>query len=118
MLFVFAVGTGVALLLGYALSRSIQWPAWMVTYRLAIGAVLGAIAALLFYWLRSARPPKTSFYQPVRVKQAKVQFGGVMGGPGHVAFLKLAFTNPDYLNVFMNANREAIKAGHITVVQT
>ena len=61
-----------------------------------------------FYWLRSARPPRTSFYQPVRVKQAKVQFGGVMGGPGHVAFLKLAFTNPDYLNVFMNANREAI----------
>ena len=117
MLFVFAVGTGVALLLGYALSRSIQWPAWMVTHRLAIGAVLGAIAAFVFYWLRSARPPKTSFYQPVRVKQAKVQFGGVMGGPGHVAFLKLAFSNPDYLNVFMNANNEAIKAGRITVVQ-
>ncbi|HET9473760.1 MAG TPA: hypothetical protein VFO82_07700 [Steroidobacteraceae bacterium] len=118
MLFVFAVGTGVALLLGYLLSRSMQYPAWMVTHRIAIGAVLGAIAAIVFYRLRSARPPKTSFYQPVRIKQAKVQFGGVMGGPGHVAFLKLAFTNPDYLNIFMNANREAIQAGHVTVVQT
>ena len=118
MLFVFAVGTGVALLLGYLLSRSMQYPAWMVTHRIAIGAVLGAIAAIVFYRLRSARPPQTSFYQPVRIKQAKVQFGGVMGGPGHVAFLKLAFTNPDYLNIFMNANREAIQAGHVTVVQT
>jgi hypothetical protein len=118
MLFVFAVGTGVALLLGYALSRSLQYPAWMVTHRMAIGALLGAIAAFIFYWLRRARPPKTSFYQPVRVKQARVQFGGVMGGPGHVAFLRLGFTNPDYLNVFANANREAIQAGHVTVVQT
>jgi hypothetical protein len=117
MLFVLAVATGVALLVGYALSKSFQWPAWMELHRITIGAVLGAIAAFVFYWLRSARPPKTSFYQPVRVKQAKVQFGGVMGGPGHVAFLKLAFTNPDYLNVFMSANREAIQAGHLTVVQ-
>ena len=118
MLFVFAVATGVALLVGYALAKSFQWPAWMEMHRIAIGAVLGAMATFGFYWLRSARPPKTSFYQPVRVKQAKVQFGGVMGGPGHVAFLKLAFTNPDYLNVFMEANREAIQAGHLTVIQT
>jgi len=117
MLFVFAVGTGVALLLGYALSRSIEWPAWMVTNRVAIGAVLGAIGALVFYWLRSARPPKTSFYQPVRVKQARVQFGGVMGGPGHVAFLKLAFTNPEYLHVFASANRDAITAKQLAVVK-
>jgi hypothetical protein len=40
-----------------------------------------------------------------------------MNGPGQVAYMKLAFTNPDYLNVFMNANREAIKAGHVAVVQ-
>ena len=118
MLFVFAVGTGVALLLGYLLSRSVQYPEWMVTHRVAIGAALGAIAAIVFYRLRSARPPKTSFYQPVRIKQAKVQFGGVMGGPGHVAYLKLAFSNPDYLNSFMNANREAIQVGRVTVVQT
>ena len=27
--------------------------------------------------------------------------------------MKLAFTNPDYLNVFVDANQEAIKAKHI-----
>jgi hypothetical protein len=117
MLFVFAVGTGVALLLGYLLSRSMQYPEWMVAHRVAIGTVLGAIAAIVFYRLRSARPPRTSFYQPVRVKQARVQFGGVMGGPGHVAFLKLAFTNPDYLHVFASANRDAITAKHLAVVK-
>ena len=71
----------------------------------------GVIAASVFYRLRRAKPPQTSFYQPVRIKQAKVQFGGVMGGPGHVAFLKLAFTNPDYLNVFMNANARPSRPG-------
>ncbi len=60
---------------------------------------------------------KTSFYQPVRIKQAKRAVRRSHGRPGHVAFLKLAFTNPDYLNVFMNANREAIKAKHIAVVK-
>ena len=37
--------------------------------------------------------------------------------PGQVQFMKLAFTNPDYLNVFSDANRDAIQAGHITVVR-
>ena len=40
-----------------------------------------------------------------------------MSGAGHVALMKLAFTNPDYLNVFVNANRDAIKAGHVAVVK-
>jgi hypothetical protein len=31
--------------------------------------------------------------------------------------MKLAFTNPDYLNVFTDANQEAIKAKHIAVVK-
>jgi hypothetical protein len=46
-----------------------------------------------------------------------VQFDGIMSGPGQVVFMKLAFTNPDYLNVFRNANREAIEAGHISAVR-
>jgi hypothetical protein len=31
--------------------------------------------------------------------------------------MKLAFTNPDYLNIFVNANRDAISAGHIAAVK-
>ena len=40
-----------------------------------------------------------------------------MAGAGQVAYMKLAFTNPDYLNVFTDANQEAIKAKHIAVVK-
>ena len=71
----------------------------------------------MFYRLRRAKPPQTSFYQPVRIKEANVQFADIMSGPGHVVFMKLAFTNPDYLNVFTHANREAIQAGHLAVVR-
>ena len=46
-----------------------------------------------------------------------MRFESVMSGPGAVAFMKLAFTNPDYLNVFVNANRDAINAGHLAVVR-
>ena len=118
MLFVFVLGMGVPLLALYLLATPQQPPSWIEAHRLIIGAVLCVVTLIVFYRLRRARAPKTSFYQPVRVKQAKVQFGGVMGGPGHVAFIKLAFSNPDYLNLFMNANREAIKAGPLSVVQT
>jgi hypothetical protein len=31
--------------------------------------------------------------------------------------MKLAFTNPDYLNIFVNANREAIKAKQLVAVK-
>jgi hypothetical protein len=31
--------------------------------------------------------------------------------------MKLAFTNPDYRNLFVNANQDAIKAKHIAVVK-
>jgi len=72
---------------------------------------------VVFYRFRRAKPPKTSFYQPVRIKQADVRIGGVMDGPGQVAYMKLAFTNPDYLNVFANANRDAIKTGSAAQVK-
>jgi hypothetical protein len=53
----------------------------------------------------------------VRIKVANVHFAGIMSGPGQVVFMKLAFTNPDYLNVFSDANRDAIEAGHLSVVR-
>jgi hypothetical protein len=31
--------------------------------------------------------------------------------------MKLAFTNPDYLHAFVNANQDAIKAGHVAAVK-
>lgn len=117
ILFVLAVGVAVPWLVLYWLASPTQPPPWIDAHRFAISAVLGAVATLMFYRLRRAKPPKTSFYQPVRIKQAKVQFGGVMGGPGHVAYLKLAFTNPDYLKVFIDANPDAINDGHASAVK-
>jgi hypothetical protein len=99
------------------LGSYITWPLWIADHMLAISAVLGLVVTVVFYRMRRARPPKTSFYQPVRIKEANVHFAGIMSGPGQVVFLKLAFTNPDYLNVFSNANRDAIQSGLLSVVR-
>ena len=104
-------------LAGFLLSKSVTLPLWMANNLFVISLVLGSVLTLVFYRLRSAKPPKTSFYQPVRIKRADVRIAGVMAGPGQVVYMKLAFTNPDYLNVFTSANRDAIKAGHLAVVR-
>jgi len=92
-------------------------PSWIADHVLVISAVLGLVVTIIFYRMRRATPPKTSFYQPVRIKEASVHFAGIMSGPGQVVFMKLAFTNPDYLNVFSHANREAIESGRLSVVR-
>jgi len=99
------------------LGTTVELPLWIGEHMFAISGVV-ALALMIVVWrLRRPKPPKTSFYQPVRIKEANVQLTDLMSGAGHVAFMKLAFTNPDYLNVFVNANRDAIKAGHLVVVK-
>ena len=116
-LLIVALGTAVAFLALLMLGSTVALPAWIVEYRFVLSAVL-ALAVMIVVWrLRRPKPPKTSFYQPVRIKKADVQLTDLMSGAGRVAFMKLAFTNPDYLNVFVNANREAIKAGHLAAVK-
>jgi hypothetical protein len=114
---VLAISIATFSLLALWIRNSTTPPAWMAQNLFAISAVLGVIATVVFYRFRRAKPPRTSFYQPVRVKQADVRIAGIMDGPGQVAFMKIAFTNPDYLNVFANANRDAIKTGHLAVVK-
>jgi hypothetical protein len=99
------------------LASNVQLPVWIGLHVFAISGVVGLILTILFYYLRRAQPPKTSFYQPVRIKKADVRISAVMSGPGQVMFMKLAFTNADYLNAFADANREAIKAGHLAAVR-
>lgn len=50
----------------------------------------------------------------MRIQRAKLRFGE---GTGEVAFMKLAFTNPEYLNVFLTANRDAIQAKTLSAVR-
>jgi hypothetical protein len=116
-LLVFALLTAAWFLALVLLASPATWPLWVTDHRFAISTLLGFVTASVFYRLRRARPPMTSFYQPVRIKEASVHFAGVMGGPGQVVFMKLAFTNPDYLHAFMHANREAMEAGHVAAVR-
>jgi hypothetical protein len=116
-LLIVALGTGVAFLALLMLGSTVALPLWIADHLFALSVGL-ALAVMIGVWrLRRPKPPKTSFYQPVRIKEANVQLTELMSGAGHVAYMKLAFTNPDYLNVFVNANREAIAAGHLAAVK-
>jgi hypothetical protein len=116
-LLIVALGTGVVYLALVMLGSTATLPLWIVGHRLAWSAGLALAVAIGIWRLRRPKPPRTSFYQPVRIKEAKVRLTELMSSAGHVAYLKLAFTNPDYLNVFVNANREAIAAGNLAAVK-
>jgi len=112
-----ALATCVAFMALIALGTTVELPAWIVERMFALSFAL-ALALMIVVWqLRRPKPPMTSFYQPVRIRQANVQLTDLMSGAGEVVFMKLAFTNPDYLNIFVNANRDAIKARQLVVVK-
>jgi hypothetical protein len=98
----------------FVLGQNVTLPAWMADHLLAISAGLALVLVVLFYRLRRPKPPQTSFYQPVRIKKANVRFGGENG---QVAFMRLGFTNHEYLNVFVTANRDAINAKLLAAVK-
>jgi hypothetical protein len=100
----------------YAFETSL--PLWIGENKVAISIILALIFSSVFYALRRPKPPQTSFYQPVRIRNVRLQVTGLMAGAGQVGFMKLAFTNPDYRNMFVNANEEAIKAKRIAVVKS
>ena len=116
-LLIVALATGVAFLALIALGSTTELPLWIVEHMFALSFALALLLMIAVWRLRRPKAPKTSFYQPVRIKEANVQLTDLMSGAGHVAYMKLAFTNPDYLNIFVNANRDAIEAGHLTVVK-
>jgi hypothetical protein len=112
-LLVWALASGVVFGALLALAERYTLPAWPAQNLFVISAGVALVLVTLFYRLRRPKPPQTSFYQPVRIRDARVQFGE---GYGRVVFMKLAFTNPDYRNVFASANREAIAAKRVAVV--
>ncbi len=112
-----AAGTAVALLVFVALGSRVELPLWIVEHRFGLSVALAILVSLGLWRLRRPKPPKTSFYQPVRIKSADLQMADVASGSSQVVYMKLAFTNSDYLNIFVNANRDAIKAGRLAVVK-
>jgi hypothetical protein len=96
------------------LGENVTLPARVAEHLFAISAALGLVLVVLFYRLRRPRPPQTSFYQPVRIRSAQLNY---RDDSTHVKYIKLAFTNPDYLNVFATANRDAINAKVLAAVK-
>lgn len=116
-LLIVAVATCVAFLALIMLGSTVALPVWIVEHMFVLSLVLALALMILIWRLRRPKPPKTSFYQPVRIRQANVQLTDLMDGAGQVLFMKLAFTNPEYLNTFVDANRDAIVARRIAVVK-
>jgi hypothetical protein len=116
-LLVVALAVGVFFLALWMLASIVALPEWIGAHRLAISAGLGVLLMVLVFRLRRPSRPKTSFYQPVRIREVRVQVTDVMNGYGQVSFIKLSFTNPEYLNLFANANRDAISAGTVSAVK-
>jgi len=108
--------TAVLFCVSLTMVTTVALPLW-IKYMVSGSVLLGFVLTFLFYRFRRPKPPQTSFYQPVRIKEARLHFTGLMAGAGQVAYMKLAFTNPDYLNVFAEANQEAISARHLAVVK-
>ena len=89
-------------------------PTWNIAQVVAVSAAVALMLVVAFYRLRRPTPPQTSFYQPVRIRAASVNY---RDDHTHVRFIKLAFTNHDYLNVFATANRDSIDAKTLVVVK-
>jgi hypothetical protein len=111
---VWAATTAVLIAALFVVGRISSLPMWASENLLGIAALLALLSLVLFYRFRRPRAPQTSYYQPVRIRQARVEFSE---GAGRLVFMKIAFTSSDYLNVFSSANREAIEAGVLTVVK-
>ena len=108
--------TGVLFGACLAMGSSVALPLW-IGYMYGGSVLLGVVLTIVFYRLRRPKAPQTSFYQPVRIKNVRLQFSGLMAGEGHVGFMRLAFTNPDYLSAFAEANQEAISAKRVAVAK-
>lgn len=115
-LLVLVVCLAVASLLLVLLNYSLFYSEWLLRHVLLLAGVLAVVAFVLLTRLRRPKPPQTSFYQPVRLRAATVAVSHVEGTASGVTFMKLGFTNADYLNAFSNANREAIESGRLAVL--
>jgi hypothetical protein len=86
-----------------------RMPRNLVTH-LSMTAMLVAIAGTaLFYAMRRASPPRTSFYQPVYLKKFTPGYGDTNSS------VHINFTNAKYATLFAKANRQACQNGVLKV---
>jgi hypothetical protein len=116
-LLVLALAVGVFFLALLMFASMVTLPDWIGAHLFGISVGLAVLLLVLVVRLRRPKPPQTSFYQPVRIKEVRVHVTDVMNGYGQVAFMKLAFTNSAYLDVFTTTNRDAIRIGTLAAVK-
>jgi hypothetical protein len=117
-LLVFAVLVCVWFLALIMLGSMFELPLWFSEHLFGISMGLGFALTFVIFRLRRPKPPQTSFYQPVRIKNVSVRVTDLIAGAGQVEFMKLAFTNPEYLEVFVNANQDAVQTRHLSAVKS
>jgi len=116
-LLVTIVTIGAVFLALLLISSSVKTPMWISIHLFSVSVALALVLTFIFYRLRRSRPPQTSFYQPVRIRVANLEVSDVTSARGTVVFMKLAFTNPEYLAAFRSANQVAIDAGRVAAVK-
>lgn len=73
--------------------------------------VLSLALAFCFFALRRAKPPQTSYTQPVTLVALKQTFSG------EIVSLTLGFSNAAYANRFESLNREFVSSGALKIVR-
>ncbi|RAP58201.1 hypothetical protein BTJ49_04265 [Oleiagrimonas sp. MCCC 1A03011] len=116
----FPKGLGMKLLVGFAifwallLAVVLAFPSFGTKLSgpalFAAVAILAGVLTLAIFSLRRARPPQTSYSQPVTLKAVKQTFSG------KIARLTLKFSNPDYAVRFSSLNQPFIDVGTLEVV--
>ncbi|HTU67065.1 MAG TPA: hypothetical protein VMF52_14045 [Steroidobacteraceae bacterium] len=113
----FVLCLAVAFLLLLLLNFSLFYSDWLLVRIGWFASALAIAGFVALTRLRRPKSPQTSFYQPVRIKAATLAVADPASGAGRVTFMKLGFTNPDYLNLFRNSNADAIQSGNIAAVK-
>jgi hypothetical protein len=77
-----------------------------------LSVVLGVGVTLFWFGGKRPKPPQTSYYQPVRLKELKRSFA-----TGEIQAMTLGFTNAGYLRAFTRLNQAAIEGGFLKVLK-
>lgn len=65
-------------------------------------AIIALAIVAIFYFFRKAKPSQTSYYQPVKLNQVRGKW------PNSIGKIKLAFTNKNYKEMFVENNHKSI----------
>jgi hypothetical protein len=84
-------------------------PHWLAEYRIGLAALVATALTSAYYLLRRARPPQTSYYQPIYLRQLQ------QSARGEVQSITLGFTNAAYAEKYSAHNATFRASGALQV---